>query len=57
MRWLAFAVRFPSLPGLMETSPDLMLRLQPEDKQAFLKIASLLIWVIGLMVLVVAGTS
>ena len=40
----------------METSSDPTPCLQPEDKQPFLKIASLLTWIIELMVLVVAGT-
>lgn len=41
----------------METTPDPSPRLQPEDKQAFIKIAGLLTWVIALMVLVVAVTA
>ena len=38
----------------METPPDSAPRLQPEDKQAFIKIANLLTWMMVLLVLVVA---
>jgi thiosulfate dehydrogenase len=41
----------------METPAEPSPRLQPEDKQVFIKVAGLLTWVIGLMVLVVAVTA
>jgi len=41
----------------MATPPDPTPRLQPEDKQVFVKVAGLLTWLTGLLVLVVAVTA